>query len=344
MENHRIETGLLGVLTLIAVGVVFKAAQSVILPLIIAWLLSYLLAPVVNWMVRYKIPVGPAVLLVLVLVLGVCYLAGIFIHARVAAFAGQYEKYQMQLMEIITDVNTRFNLPADVVNNLDFNWMQWIGKKAVGFSSSFVSFMSNLVLVLIFLVFMLLGKPYSRYKVLRAFPKERGEQILNVINKIAHDIGTYLSVKLTISLITGVLVWGGCLLLGIDFPVTWGTLAFFLNFIPTLGSVLASIPPILLALVQYYPSYGRAVATAVIMLSIQQTMGSFIEPKVQGDNLNLSPVVILISLVFWGWLWGITGALLSVPIAVAIKITCENIKPLYPISIMMGSGRAYAKK
>jgi AI-2 transport protein TqsA len=344
MERHRIEAGLLGLLVLIAVGAVFKAAQAVILPLIIAWLLSYLLAPVVNWMVHHRIPVGPSVLVVLVLVLGVCWLAGIFVHARVSAFAGQYDKYQVQLLEIFSDINTRINLPPEVAANLDFNWMQWVGKRVVSFSGSFFTFMSNLVLVLIFLVFMLLGKPYSRFKVMRAFPSERGEQIIDVFNKIAHEIGIYLSLKIGISLITGFLVWGACLLLKIDFPVTWGALAFFLNFIPNIGSVIASIPPILLALVQYYPSYGKAVLAAIAMLGIQQTMGSLIEPKVQGDNLNLSPVVILISLVFWGWLWGITGALLSVPIAVAIKIICENVPPLHPISILMGSGRAYAKE
>jgi predicted PurR-regulated permease PerM len=120
--------------------------------------------------------------------------------------------------------------------------------------------------------------------------------------------------------------------------------AFFLNFIPTIGSIVASIPPILLALVQFYPSFWPGVIAAVSLITIQLSMGNGIAPKVLGDQLNLSPVVILLSLLFWGWLWGIVGALLSVPIAVAIKIVCDNIATLHPVSVMMGSGKSYRRE
>jgi predicted PurR-regulated permease PerM len=132
-------------------------------------------------------------------------------------------------------------------------------------------------------------------------------------------------------------------LIGVDFAVTWGALAFFLNFIPTVGSMIASIPPILVALVQF-DTFWPAVVTALALLTIQMVIGNGITPKVMGDQLNLSPVVVLISLVFWGWLWGIVGALLSTPIASAIKIVCENIDALKPISILMGSGKPYLKE
>jgi predicted PurR-regulated permease PerM len=133
-------------------------------------------------------------------------------------------------------------------------------------------------------------------------------------------------------------------LIGVDFAVTWGALAFFLNFIPTVGSIVASIPPVLLALVQYYPSFWPAVITLVSVTTIQMGMGNALAPKILGDQLNLSPVVVLLSLLFWGWLWGIVGALISIPIAAAIKIVCENIKTLHPISVMMGSGKSYRRE
>jgi predicted PurR-regulated permease PerM len=132
--------------------------------------------------------------------------------------------------------------------------------------------------------------------------------------------------------------------IGVDFAVTWGALAFFLNFIPTVGSILASIPPVLLALVQFYPSLWPAVITLLAVTTIQMGMGNALAPKVMGDQLNLSPVVVLLSLLFWGWLWGIVGALISIPIAAAIKIVCENIKTLHPISVMMGSGKTYRRE
>jgi predicted PurR-regulated permease PerM len=133
-------------------------------------------------------------------------------------------------------------------------------------------------------------------------------------------------------------------IIGVDFAVTWGALAFFLNFIPTVGSIMASIPPILLALVQFYPSLWPGIITLITVMTIQLGMGNALAPKVMGDQLNLSPVVVLLSLLFWGWLWGIVGALISIPIAAAIKIICENIETLHPISVMMGSGKTYRRE
>lgn len=341
MENNRLLVALLGILTVIAVGFVFQAAQAVIIPLMIAWLLSYILGPVVNMMVARRVPLGVAVFSVLMLMLGVCYLGGVFLHARVQSFIDEYPRYESQLQAIAGDMAQRF--PAFREALLDVNWLQWLSKWAMRLSGSFLSFFGNLVLVLIFLVFMLLGKPYSLRKIEHAFSGKQSERIQAVMSAIAAQIGKYLTIKLMISFVTGLLVWLACLLLKIDFPVTWGALAFFLNFIPTIGSIVATIPPVLLALVQFYPEYWHAVLALVFMLVIQQTMGSLLEPKIQGDNLNLSPVVVLISLVFWGWLWGVTGAILSVPLAAAIKIVCENIDPLKPISIMMGSGKFYAR-
>jgi predicted PurR-regulated permease PerM len=127
----------------------------------------------------------------------------------------------------------------------------------------------------------------------------------------------------------------------VDFAVTWGALTFILNFIPTIGSIIASVPPILVALVQFHPSLLPAFATLASVLAIQMIMGNVISPKVLGDRLNLSPVVVLLSLVFWGWLWGFVGAILAVPIASAIRIVCENIEALHPIGVLMGSGRPY---
>ncbi len=143
---------------------------------------------------------------------------------------------------------------------------------------------------------------------------------------------------------TGFLVWFALEYLQVDFAVTWGVLAFILNFIPTVGSIVASIPPVLVALVQFYPSYMPAVITALVLLPIQVTIGNFITPKVMGARLNLSPVGVLISLLFWSLIWGVVGALISTIIAAIIKIICENIPSLNFISVMMGSGKVYQKE
>ncbi len=337
MQDNRYLIPFLGVITLVMVGFVLKAAQVVVLPLIIAWLLSYLFAPVVNFLARHKVPTGVAVLAVLLILVGFFYLIGIFVQTRVMGFIGQYDEYAAQLTQISTDLASRFNLPEGYLK--EFDWTGQVGRRLVILSGSFVSIVSNMGMILIFLVFMLLGKPYGRRKIHQAFEGDRGEKIIAVTDSITGQISRYLSIKLMISAITAILVWVVLVSMNVDFPVTWAVFTFLLNFIPTVGSVIATIPPVLVALVQFYPAFWPAIMVLILLLLIQQTMGSFIEPKLMGDSLNLSPVVILLSLVFWGWLWGLVGALLSVPIAAAIKIVCENIEALKPISVLMGSGK-----
>ena len=349
VDKNRILVFLIGILALVAVGFVLKAAQSVILPLIIAWLISYMLGPVINFFTRLRIPSSVSVTIVLVLVLGICYLAAVFLYARVRAFAEEYPKYETKLTQLMETHSSRLarfmKIEEDGRGNVDWqeelNWQKKVGALLYGLTGSFVSFVSSLILVIIFLVFMLLGKPYFKYKVKKAFNHERAEKLSEILGTISVQIGQYISVQFLVSLVTGILVWAVLRLIGVDFAVTWGALAFFLNFIPTLGSIVASIPPILLAIVQFYPNYWRAVITAFCLLTIQMVMGNGVAPKAMGDKLNLSPVVVLLSLVFWGWLWGVAGAILSVPIACTIKIVCANIDTLRPISVMMSSGKTY---
>jgi AI-2 transport protein TqsA len=342
-QNQRVLIPLIGIIALVAAGFVLKTAQAVILPLVIAWFLSYILAPLVNFLARHKVPTGPSVGVVLILLLGFFYLAGLFVYSRVLAFSAEYPKYAEQFNQIAAGFTERVTLPSWLSLHA-IDWQSKVGDWLVSLPGSFVTFFKNLVLMLIFLVFMLLGKPYFQAKIERAFPDSQGEKVNRVTATIASQISRYLSMKVLISAVTGFLVWLSLWLIGVDFPITWGMLAFLLNFIPTVGSIVATIPPVLLAVVQFYPErlWVAAVALAVLVL-IQQVIGNFIEPKLMGENLNLSPVVILLSLVFWGWLWGITGALLSVPIAAAIKIVCENIEMLKPISVLMGSGKHYHK-
>lgn len=332
--------GLLSLLAVVAMCFVLQMARDVILPLIIAWLLSYILGPVVTFMTRRRIPTGIAVALVLLILLGICYLGGMFLHARVMAFWQAYPIYQSRVMELLRAATSRWQLPYDPLEGI--NWWSKGSEYLALTAGSVVSFTSKLVLVIFYLVFLLLGKPYFNAKLNHAFVPVQANHIAGILGSISRQFGVYLSLQLLISLATGVIVWLGLSWLNVDFSVTWGALAFFLNFIPTVGSILASIPPVLVALVQF-PSFWNAAGVALMLLAIQLTIGNVVAPKVLGERLNLSPVVVLISLVFWGWLWGIAGALLSIPIASAIKIICENIEPLRPISILMSSGRQYDK-
>jgi AI-2 transport protein TqsA len=341
-EKNRLLIGLLAILALIAVGMVLKAAKTVILPLMIAWLLSYIFTPIIRILYRAKIPTALAVVFVLIILLGICFLGGVLIHERISTFAKEYPKYQERFSEIADALTSGIRLSTDIFKDIPIG--ERIGRFFVRFSGSLMSFVSNLIMVFIFLGFMLMAKPYFQFKIKKAFSPDQAGRVTHIIESISRQIGGYLILQFFISLLTGVLVWVALSIIGVDFAGTWGVLAFILNFIPTVGSIIASILPILVATVQFFPNYWPPIICLLSLLSIQMVMGNVVSPKVLGDRLNMSPVAILLSLLFWGWLWGIIGALLSVPFTAAIMIVCENIEPLRPISIMMGSGKRYQRE
>lgn len=332
----------LGLLAVIAVGAVLKAAQGVVIPLLIAWLLSYLLAPGVTFLVRrLRFPAPLAVAGVVLLLLLASWGAGLVIHQRLLAFAKAFPAYQDKLSALYAHYGSELNVPSAILKDLDL--AAQVGPVVLRTSRFFIAFITNAVLVMVFLVFMLLAKPYANDKLRAALP-DRADALIALTNVISRQIGAYLGALFVVSFVTGLVVWGALAWMGVEFAFTWGLLAFLFNFVPTLGSILAGIPPVLMALVQHAPAVWPAVGVAAVLFVIQQTLGNFIAPKVYGDRLNLSPVVILLFLVFWGWLWGITGALLAVPLAAAIQIALAHIPALAPLAVLMGSGHRYAKK
>jgi predicted PurR-regulated permease PerM len=133
-------------------------------------------------------------------------------------------------------------------------------------------------------------------------------------------------------------------MVGLEFALVWGFVQFILNFIPNIGSITAGVGVTLFALVQFWPEPGPIFTSALIMLGANMIIGNALEPKIMGDNLGLSPVVVLLSLMIWGWIWGFAGMILGVPMMVIIKILCENIPVLEPLSVLLGSRRATLAK
>ena len=155
----------------------------------------------------------------------------------------------------------------------------------------------------------------------------------------SRQVARYLTVKTIISAVTGVLVWLTLTIIGQDLAPFWGLMAFLLNFIPNLGSFFIMVATMTLGLAQFYPEWNRIAAVWIAMPAIQIVMGNILDPTLQGYQLDLSPLVILISLVVWGWIWGITGMFLAVPLTVALKIILDHIEGLRPFAVMMGSGK-----
>jgi AI-2 transport protein TqsA len=156
------------------------------------------------------------------------------------------------------------------------------------------------------------------------------------LDSINVQLQSYLMIKTLMSLIVGILVTVLCILYGIDFPVIWGLLTFILNYIPNIGSLIASILPMLVAFIEYGVG-ATALSFALLLVIVHNITGNVIEPHVMGRQMDLSPVFVLFSLIFWGYVWGIVGMFLAVPISAAMKILFSNISALKPLAVIIGS-------
>ena len=172
-----------------------------------------------------------------------------------------------------------------------------------------------------------------------AFPSSSAVKIKHAMASITLQTSRYLGTMTFVSFITGLCVWGTLVLIGVEFAGGWGILAFFLNFIPVVGPFIATIPPVLMAMLQFSPTSAQAIITFLVLGSIQVTTGNILAPKMFGNRLGLSPVVVLLFLMVWTMILGVPGAILSVPIASIIKIICENVPALTPIAVLMGTGQ-----
>ena len=199
--------------------------------------------------------------------------------------------------------------------------------------------LTNSFLIFLTVVFILLEASNFRQKIRIAF----GDQShpFAQYHKIGNAINHYLAIKTVVSLGTGVLVaiWVGAL--GVDFPLIWGLFAFLLNYIPNLGSIIAAVPPTLLGFIQF--GIGRALLVAAGYIVVNMLFGNVVEPKLMGRTLGLSTLVVFLSLVFWGWVWGPAGMLLSVPLTMVVKIALESSPTTHWLSIMLDSESSVAK-
>ena len=213
---------------------------------------------------------------------------------------------------------------------------EYTQKLAVMLSSGVISFSKTIFLISIMTAFILLEMRLTKRKLHYAF-KENREKVTRISNQIINQTMRYISIKFFISLSTGILCGLASLIIGLDFPIVWGFLAFIMNFIPIFGSIISVGLTTIFSLIQFYPNWGKTIFVLVFMTSVNMVLGNILEPRIEGKNLGISPVIILISLSLWGYIWGFTGMLIAVPLMVIIKIVCENIDYLKGLAILIGN-------
>jgi len=327
---------LLVMASLIVVIAGLKAAASLFLPFLIAVFLSMITLPLLNWLQSRGIPTPLAVIVTIFTALAA--LAGIvvLVGGSIAGFTAQAPKYKERL-DVIS-IGARgwlqaqgLGIPEEIVADIidPARAMDLV----TGALRGIAGVLQNLLIVMLAIVFMLSEAAGFPHKIRAAFGQKEG---WDRFGHIRQEVQHYLGIKTLVSLVTGSLVAAALAIIGIDFPLLWGMLAFLLNYIPAFGSILASIPPVLLAIVQFGP--GRAIAVALVFLSANVLLGNFIEPHFMGRRLGLSALVVFLSIVFWGWVWGPVGMLLSVPLTMILKIMLENTEDLRWVAVLLAPG------
>jgi len=337
MEEHKVNLFSSAVLLIFLVGLLLRLAKPVFFPFFLAIFFYFILSPVLAALTRLKIPKVPAVALIIVSAFLLLYLLGVLFYNSGRAFAASLPDYTESLNSVFSAITEKFHLSR-------FNWDPWLwsktldaGKVANFFLRSMnqvFSFFSTFVLIFIFLVFMLSGRGKLKSKVDRAFSHTRAAQINQIVEKIDRQVQKYLIIKTGISLLSGTVSMLVLLAFGVDFALLFGFLTFLLNFIPSLGSITSFGLATIVAAVQD-GSIFPAVWMLLVLIGQDAVIANVLEPKLMGKGLDLSPLVVLFSLFFWGWLWGIPGMILAVPLMAVIKIVCANIPALMPVAAIM---------
>lgn len=299
-----------------------RVASPLLVPFLLAIFLSVLCSPPLVFLQNRKVPTALAILIIMLVLILLGGILGTIFTSSLAAFAADIPIYSARLEEVAAGFFSWLSERGIVID--ESQWQEWFQVQAIfPYARSLLGqvggLATNAFLIIITMVF-ILAEEASLEQKLKLTMGDKDRNILDVF-RITQSINHYMAIKAAISLLTGFCAFFLCFTVGVEYPVLWGTLAFLLNFIPTLGSLLAAVPAVLLALVQL--NTGSAVIVAMGYLAINTVIGNFMEPRIMGRGLGLSPLVVLMSLVFWGWVLGPIGMLLSVPLTMMVKIALE---------------------
>jgi len=338
----NIQVLLLAVIAVFVTGVILLELKSVLLPFVISVLLSILFSPLVVALKARNIPTAVSLLIVLLTFALVLFLMSLLIYSSIDSFINEFPKYERKstalvdgLLQGLSQTAAEYNIELDNIQWTEALQISSITNAVGSGVGTFLNFLTNVFLILLFMLFILAGSGDLENKMSQAFKPHQATQIAKVIRNIETQVRRYLLTKMLISAGTGFLAFLILWITGVDFPLVWAFLTFMLNFIPNIGSLIAIIFPVALSFLQF-DSAGQPLLILILLGSMQGLMGNVLEPKLMAFRLNLSALVVLVSLIFWGWLWGILGMILAVPLMATVKIVFENVRPLHPISVLMG--------
>ena len=341
MQQHSITRILLSIAAIIIILAGIKLSAEIVIPFLLSLFIAIICSPIIKVLTNRKVPLWLAIALLFVLFIVISFFFVGLINSTVREFAFSIPTYKILLSQRIADLLVlaeKWNIPLsisrdDIMNEFD---PSRIMNLVTSLLLSFSGVVTNIFVLLLVVVFMLFEAPTAKHRlaiVLSSNKDEVAEQE-NHINRILQGVISYLGVKTLVSLLTGFCIWLLLEIMGVQYAVLWATLSFLLNYIPNIGSILAGVPIIIQALLLNGFSVGFGVAIGVI--TINMIIGNVLEPRMMGRTLGLSTLVVFLSLLFWGWILGTVGMLLSVPLTMALKIALESSPRTVSYALLLG--------
>ncbi|MFZ5774933.1 MAG: AI-2E family transporter [Thermodesulfobacteriota bacterium] len=318
---------------------ILKTLSSVFIPLSFAVLFFFALGIPLEYLKRYRLPRWLRITAVVTAGLGILHLVGTLVQVSIAEFMAELPGMEQKLLEHAAFILGRFGMTVEEGMTLFPSFMSVmqgeqfapLGVLLHAAGGSLVNFFGASLWVLLFLVFILAERESWSGRLRAAFGERQAGKIIDTSGRIIQAVEHYLGLKTLICLVAGISTTVVLLCFDVRFAVLWGMLTFLCHYIPNIGALLATAPPVAVALFQT-GSLGFALLVASVLSTLQMVLGNFLEPKIMGRGLNLSPLVVLLSLVFWSWMWGGVGMLLAVPITAAVKIAMEEYEPTRPLA------------
>lgn len=321
---------------LIVVLAGMKAASAIIVPFLLAAFLSVICAPPLMWMQKRRVPTGLAVLVIVLALVVIMFFFAAFVGTSLNDFLTEAPVYQARLEQQTSALRTWLGEHGLEVSGTFFREQFNPGtlmQMVVNMLTGLTGVLTNTFLILLTVVFVLLEASGLPLKLRAAMGKP--DASLGPYKEFLESVNRYLVIKTAISLVTGLCVVAWLSILDIDYPLLWGLVAFLLNYIPNIGSLIAAVPPMILGLVQF--GFTSSLLVAAGFLVINTVFGSIVEPRVMGRGLGLSTLVVFVSLVFWGWILGPVGMLLSVLLTMIVKIALQGRAETRWIAILLGT-------
>jgi len=327
---------LLGLAALMVILGALKIAEAVVVPMLLAIFIAIICAPPLAWMTSHRVPPWLAIMLLVFVLMIFSWVLVLFVGSAIDTFTLRLPTYQTRLQDEAVKLLPfleRLGLPVTQEQFLTHFNPGSVMRLAGNALTNLGALLTNLMLIVFVVIFLLLEATLLGDKLHKALPN--AEHSLSQAGEFVRKVNKYLVIKTTVSLATGCLVTFWLWILGVDFAPLWGLVAALMNFIPNVGSIIAAVPAVLLSIVQL--GLPDAALVALGYIAINLLMGNVLEPRYMGSGLGLSPLVVFLSLMVWGWMFGPAGMFLSIPLTMIAKIALEQNPSTRWVAIMLGN-------